>query len=64
MTAKDFLGKDITVGCKVVFISPKLRDFKSGTVIHITAAMLAVEHQGWREKEETKRFHDQVIVVE
>lgn len=63
--AKDFLGKEIKIGSKVVITQPSYRNFVKGEVIRITPRKVNVEfanHMG--HKDTYLAEHDFVIVID
>lgn len=62
--AKDFLGKDITVGYKVVFMQRDYRKLLVGVVTKITAKTVLISHAKTNNcGTETRQEHHQVVVV-
>ena len=61
---KDFLGKEITIGCEVVFVQLGYRNLLVGKVEKITPKTLIIKHKKTNDgNTETKQFHDQVVVI-
>jgi hypothetical protein len=59
---KDFLGKELQVGDKVVYITPGYRDYSTGTILRFTACYVFIE-TSTRWSEEIKQTPDQLIKI-
>ncbi len=65
MIPLDFLGQDIHIGSKVIFVQLGYRNLLTGTVTKITPKTLIISHDMTNTcGTETKQFHDQVIVID
>lgn len=53
---KDFIGNEVTVGDKVVFIEPDYHNLTFGTVCKINPKSVTVEYNHRGRKEKTARF--------
>ena len=65
ITALDFVGEDIVVGSKVVFIQLNYRNLLIGYVTKVTpkTVMIAHKRDNCGRLYHTKQFHDQVVVL-
>ena len=64
ITALDFVGEDIVVGSRVVFIQLNYRNLLIGHVTRVTPKTVMIAHKRDNAgRVETKQFHDQVVVL-
>lgn len=64
MKAKDFLGRDLSIGDSVVFCQLKYRNMMKGIIKRITAKMVIIEHTKTNSySTESKQYHNQVIKI-
>lgn len=69
-TEKDFLGKEIGLGDKVIFEAPKYRNFVIGTVIDKTEKTCLIEfvnnwnYPGIGRKQTIRQFYEQCIRID
>jgi len=62
--ARDYLGKEIHLGDKVVFVQLGYRNFWKGTISRITKCTVIIDHQKTNMcSTQTKQNHNQVIVI-
>ena len=59
---KDYLGKEIKIGAKVVMIMPRYRNFLTGVITNITAKMVRVKLED-NYLESINQFPESVIVL-
>lgn len=65
MSAKDFLGNDLTVGDEIIFTELRYRNFLRGKVKKLTPQMVFIEYDcGKYGSTIIKQAHEQVIKVE
>jgi len=63
--AEDFLGKELKVGDRVVFVQKSYRNLMIGTISKITAKMAFLDHEETNVcSRTTKQAHDQLIKIE
>lgn len=60
---KDFLGKELNVGDKVVCLRPEYKYFVHGEVVKITEKTMQIEITMGSRKETRKRYSDQVVKI-
>uniref|UniRef100_A0AAU6W2Y6 Uncharacterized protein n=1 Tax=Pseudomonas phage Ghuch01 TaxID=3138535 RepID=A0AAU6W2Y6_9CAUD len=62
MSARDYLGNEITKGCKVVFVETGYRNLKSGMVLEVHPRQVTIVFPDSGQQGQTKRDHSAVVV--
>lgn len=60
--AKDYLGNEIEIGDKVVYVRLGYRDLTKGIIHHITPKMVKIKRD-INSQTIVKQYHDQVIKI-